>query len=482
MRRFDKVLLVFPSFTSDLGSSRPSPSLSYLAQSLADANIEYDILDMMLGYSFGYLKDRIRHFKPQLIGLSLFTFQHKSVYELINDLKLTFPAIKIIVGGPHVSINKEKVLSECGSIDYACLHEGEKLLVELCSGDALTGIAGLAYRDNGRIVTNKLRDFEENLSSLSFPRLEKFELDKYANEVVIISSRGCPYRCIFCSVGQTLGRKVRIRSVGDVVDELEYWYDRGKRMINFLDDNFTFYPDRIYEICDEIERRGLKNLVLRCSNGVRADKLDRPLLERMWQVGFKSIGIGVEAGNNKVLKNLRKGETIEQIEAAIQTACDIGYEVALFFVLGTPGETLEDVNDSIRVALRHSVFKVDFYNLIPFPGTELYEWVNDNDAWIGDKDELMNASEKNIRFGSSPFFQTQSLSLSQRAFLNRKLLGVMRKVERNYLAHFLKPRIYFLSYPAAYLISTRFVQKLYFSNNKFRRIAEKLRYSLLKKK
>lgn len=479
MSEFKKVLLVFPSFESDTGSSRPSPSLAYLAQTMEDNCIEYDVLDMMLGYSLDDLTKKIEQFKPDLIGVTLFTLHHRSTYEIIDRIKSDFPQVKIVVGGPHVSINKEEVLRQCNNIDYACLHEGENLLLELCRGDRLKNIKGLAYRSNYGIITNQLRDFEEDLSRLKFPRLHKFELDKYANEIVIISSRGCPYSCIFCSVGQMLGRKVRVRSTSDVVDEIEFWYERGKRIFNFLDDNFTFYPERVYEICDEIENRKLINLVLRCSNGVRADKLDEQLLRRMWDVGFRSIGIGVEAGNNKILKKLRKGETIEQIEAAIRTACDIGYEVALFFVLGTPGESLEDVMDSINVALKYPVFKVDFYNLLPFPGTQLYEWVNENNAWIADKEELLNSSAKNIRFGSKPFFQTETLPLSQRAFLNKKLRKVMRRVERNYLKNFLRKKFGFFSYPLAYLVSTSTVQRLYFNNNKVRKIAEKVRYSLM---
>ena len=479
MQRFNKVLLVFPAFTSDTGSSRPSPSLGYLAQALDDSGIEYDVLDMMLGYPFDYLVEKVNDFKPDLIGFTLFTLHHRTVYELIGRLCRAFPDIKIIVGGPHVSIVGEKVLKDCIDISYACVHEGERTLIELANGAELSKINGLIYRNNGEITTNNPREFESNLSQLNFPRLLKFEIEKYANEIAIISSRGCPYRCIFCSVGLTLGKKVRVRPVSDVVDEIEYWYRRGRRIFNFLDDNFTFYTQRVYDICEEIEKREFADVVLRCSNGVRADKLDEALLERMWDAGFRSIGIGVEAGNNKVLKHLRKGETIEQIENAIETACDIGYEVALFFVLGTPGEGIEDVRDSLKLALKYPVFKIDFYNLIPFPGTELYEWVEESNAWTGDKNVLLNSSTKNIRFGGRSFFNTEELSVTERAILNKEIVGTMRKIERNYIKRVLYKKIGILSTPMSYFIVTKFVQKLYFSNNRFRKIAEKVKYSVL---
>jgi len=477
--KFKKVLLVFPAFDSDTGSSRPSPSIGYLAQTLEDNKIEYDVMDMMLGYSFKELKDKVASFKPDLIGLTLFTLHHRAVYAMLEKLRSTFPDIKIIVGGPHVSIDREKVLKQCAAIDFGCVHEGEKLLVELCHGENPENIPGLIFRDDQRIIAGQPGPFEQNLSELGFPKLKKFELNKYASEVAIVSSRGCPYSCIFCSVSQTLGRKIRTRRADDVVNEIEYWHRKGKRIFNFLDDNFTIYPQRVYEICDEIESRKLKGLVLRCSNGVRADKLDAPLLQKMWSVGFRSIGIGVEAGNNTVLKLLKKGETIEQIDAAVKIACEIGYEVALFFVFGAPGETGEDVEDSINFALKYPVFKVDFYNLIPFPGTELFDWVEHNNAWAADKEELLDATDKNIRFGSRPFFQTFELPLAKRIALNRTLRGVMRKVEKKYITRQLRKKFGILACPLAQAASTRFVQKLYFGNNEFRKLAEKVRYSLM---
>ncbi len=130
---------------------------------------------------------------------------------------------------------------------------------------------------------------------------------------------------------------MRVRCAENVLDEIEYWYERGYRKFNFVDDNFTFYSDRVHEICDGIERRGLNNLKFTCTNGIRADRVDRQLLTRMKEVGFYYIAFGVEGGNEKILKSLKKGETMEPIKRAIKDVCDLGYEVMLFFLVGSPG-------------------------------------------------------------------------------------------------------------------------------------------------
>jgi anaerobic magnesium-protoporphyrin IX monomethyl ester cyclase len=478
--RYERVLLVFPAFVSDLGSSRPSPSIAYIAQSLDDNNIKYDIMDMKLGYKQRDLERKILEFKPDLLGFTVFTLHYKTVYDMISNVKSQFPYIKIIVGGPHASIQKGEVLKECSAIDYACVHEGEELIVDICRDTEINSIKGLVYKENGGIKFNGIRPFIEDLNKYGYPKLKKFELNKYASEILIISSRGCPYSCIYCSVHLVMGKTIRLRSVNNVVDEIEYFYKKGKRIFNFVDDNFTFYKDRVFKVCDEIEKRKLDKLILRATNGVRADRLDYNLLKRMKEVGFRSIGIGVEAGNNKVLKTLKKGETIEEIEMAIDNACKLGYEIILFFVFGSPGETVQDIEDSISLALKYPVFKAVFFSLVPFPGTELYDWVEEKNAWTEGSANLLDKSDKVLKLGVAPSFLTKELPLETRYALNKKLLNVMRQVERRYIVKALEGKIGPLSYVIAYLVSTKIVRRLYFNNNKARKLVEKTRYLFLK--
>lgn len=272
---------------------------------------------------------------------------------------------------------------------------------------------------------------------------------------------------------------MRVRSVENIGDELQYWYEKGKRIFNFLDDNFTFYRERVFSICDEIEKRDLGDLTLRASNGLRADRLDRELLMRMKEVGFKSFGIGVEAGNNKILKILRKSETIEQIENAIKLSCELGLEVSLFFVYGTPGETVEDIEDSIRIAKKYPVFKADFYNLIPFPGTQLWNWVNEHNAWSGNPMELLNSMDKNLRFSKKtgkPFFTTEEVSGNERSKLASKLRSVTLYVQKKGVERLLS-KYGVLKYPVAYLASTMVFQRFFFNNNLIRKLSDRIRFS-----
>jgi radical SAM superfamily enzyme YgiQ (UPF0313 family) len=175
------------------------------------------------------------------------------------------------------------------------------------------------------------------------------------------------------------------------------------------------------EICDEIEKRKLKNLKIACGNGVRADKVNREILKRMREVGFYCIGFGVEASNNRILQNLKKGETIEQIERAISDACDLGYQVKLFFLLGSPGETEKDVWDSVRLALRYPIYYAYFNNLIPYPNTELYDWALENNYLLTNWDVYLNeTAHKTSKGYTLPLFETPELSLQRRKRLWRR--------------------------------------------------------------
>ncbi|MBI1911102.1 MAG: B12-binding domain-containing radical SAM protein [Deltaproteobacteria bacterium] len=472
-----KVLLLYNVYSDELGSSRPPLGTGYLSQALQDAGIEHDVIDMKLGYSEKCILEKIRRDGYDCVGVTVYTVGHKKFFGLLKSVKERYPAIITAAGGPHITILGRKILEEYGHIDMAFTGEAEESFVRFCKGEPYGSIPGLLYRDNCAVHGNPISR-PDNLDLISWPRYQKFELDKYSNEIGIITSRGCPYPCVFCSVGLTLGKKVRIRSVEKIGEELEYWYAGGKRIFNFLDDNFTFYRERVFSICDEIEKRGLKGLTLRASNGIRADRIDREMLLRMKVVGFKSFGIGVEAGNDKVLKALKKGETMEEIENAIRLSCELGFEVSLFFVYGTPGETMEDIEDSVRIAGKYPVFKVDFYNLIPFPGTELWKWVEENNAWTGEPMELLNSMDKNLRFSKAtgkPFFTTGELDSLQRLELAEKLRAVTLDIQKKGVERVFK-NYGALKYPLAYLASRIFFQKLFFNNNFLRKLSDRARY------
>jgi len=459
-----------------MGPIRPPVGLGYLAESLRFRGVEYDILDMTLGQRAKDLFKKVNEFKPDLIGLTLWTYMYKNTYRLIERIsKACSGGISIAVGGPHVSTLREEVLGDCRAIDFGFVFEAEMALVEFCQGRELKAIKGLMHREGEKVIYNGDREFITDLDSFPFPRYEKFPMQKYfLKEILIVSSRGCPYSCIYCPVGLAIGKKLRLRSAGSVVDEIEYWYNKGYRKFNFGDDNFTFFKQRVYEICGQIEKRGLKGLDLRCGNGVRADKVDRPLLKRMRETGFSYLGLGVEAGNNRILKRIKKGETIEEIDRTIKDACELGYDVTLFFLAGSPGETRQDIMDSVKLATRYPVMDARFYNIVPYPGTELFAWIKEKSFFLRAPQDYLNDTSV---FAYKPVFETPQLKAKERVRILKMLKSIegkiLRRAARRKLSKF-GP----LGAVLAFFASSRFFHFLLRHSKFVRSFTEELRYSL----
>ncbi len=471
--KFERVLLINPSYDVEWPGLTPPIGLGYLAQSLQDSGIEYDVVDMNLGYDLKHLLRKLDHFQPDLVGMSMITRNYRGFYSILEEIKRRNQDIRIAVGGPHMTIYKEKALQECDAIDYGVVREGERAIIEMCRGEAEEKIEGLLYRDTGNIVYTGDREFIADMDSVTWPRFDKFELSKYFREISIISSRGCPYRCIFCA-RHNLSPKYRARSAESVGNELEYWYRKGYRKFNIEDDNFNLIPERVYAVCDEIEQRKLEGLVLRCSNGIRADRVDRDILTRMREVGFQYLAFGVDAGNNRMLKVVKKGETMEDIEAGIQTACELGYGIKLFFVIGNPTETPEDVEDMVRLSLKYPIQEVHFNNVIPYPGTELYDWVQANGGFLRQPDEFLN----NASFWESrPIFETPELPEAERIRLTQYLHNVRKGIHRQAIRRILN-KYRFIGTLAAYILADSFLEKAYYKSIFWRRIIEGFRYRL----
>ena len=290
------------------------------------------------------------------------------------------------------------------------------------------------------------------------------------------SSRGCIYKCTFCP-NKVLGSVVRKKSVHYFVDELEYWYDKGYRQFAIDDDNFTLDKNRVYAICDEIEKRQLNDLFVRCSNGIRADRVDRRLLGRMKEIGVNEIGIGVDGGNNRILKFLKKGETIEQIEQAIKDACDLGIDVKIFIIVGTPHETVADIEDSIRLAKQYPVARVNFNNAIPYPGTEMYDYVRDHSLFLIEPEQYLNSvtEEKLV-----PVFATPELPKEARIDILKRCHKIEKEVMKNTAVRIYSPLPIFNSIIRHLFIVSLF-ERLFFKNLLMRKIFESLRYKKMKK-
>ncbi|OGW54874.1 MAG: hypothetical protein A2Z60_01940, partial [Nitrospirae bacterium RIFCSPLOWO2_02_42_7] len=273
-------------------------------------------------------------------------------------------------------------------------------------------IAGIIYRkEDGDIIQTGQQDLIDDLDEIPFPKYEKFDIGNYPKIIPIVTSRGCPYQCIFCPIGSVMGKKFRARGAANIADEIGFWYKNGFRDFSIADDVFNFIEKRVYDICDEIGRRQLSGIRIRCGNGIRADKVNGKLLERMKDAGFYCLAFGVESASNKVLMNIKKGETIERIEEAVREACRLGFWVELFFLIGSPGETWSDIQESVRFALKFPIYDAQFYNLIPFPSTELYNWIEKESRFIISPEVYLDGIMHHI---NKPLFSTPELTLQER--------------------------------------------------------------------
>ena len=442
--------------------------LGYIAQALEECGIDYAVEDLALGYSLGHLIEHARTYQPDAIGVTLFTYRYLDAYALLRSLKKHLPDIPVIAGGPHITASGITVLQECEAIDIGISGEGEEVFPRICRGEAPSTVPGIMYRDGGEVRFSGERARIKDLNALAFPRYSHFDLDRYPvdnmpaaeRDIPIITSRGCPYDCIYCPVQTAIGHEFRYRNVASVLEELRYWYGRGYRRFSFIDDNFTLLKQRIVELCDEILSSSLKDLRMSLPNEVRADKVDAPLLELMYRAGFRHLGFGVEAGNDRILKALKKHESMATIEHAISAAVSIGYQVDLFFIIGSPGETERDVEDSIAIATRYKVASAFFFNLIPYPGTELFDWIHKHGKFIYHPSHYLN------RINSSqtiPVFSTPEFSADARRQMLRKARAAVAKAQRDrYVARLTRrglPRI--IASPVARLYAIPVIQRLW---------------------
>lgn len=430
---FRKVLFCVPQYAGVFGwPGAPHPGVGYLSEFLIRHEIDNTVIDMRLGYTVKDVIKKAKQFGADIIGISLLSFKHDTAYKLVNDIKKA--GYTIVIGGPHISTLRAKVLEECDA-DFAIKMEGEYPLLELCRGKKPKQIKNLIYRENGKIIENEDRGPIINLDSVPFPRYEKFELERYRSKIMpIVSSRGCPYKCIYCPIKVTMGRTFRFRSPENIFEEIKYWRSKSYGYFQVHDDNFTLIIERVSKLCDMIIESGIRDMVFALDNGVRGDRINKDILAKMRKAGFKYVSFGVEAGTDRVLNVIKKGETLESIETAVKTSVDLGFEVTLFFLLGSPTETEEDIRESIRLALRYKIKDVRFYNIIPFPQTELYEWIKKNNYFLKDPKTYLNDSS---HWDDEPVFETPELSYDER----KRLLTLTKKLRRNIRRKWFKKKI-----------------------------------------
>lgn len=368
----------------------PPFGLGYLAAAVRKAGHDVVVVDAQKDRLDGNgLLGRLRNFSPDVAGFLLFTKDLSLVRDILRAIRRAFPALRTVVGGPHPSAVPEETMGYFGdALDFAFAGESEAgLPMLLARMDApaeggLADVPGLVFRGGDGTVRANPRRFEEDLDALdvawdlippaSYPHAPHGAYYRRFPVAPIVTSRGCPFQCTFCAAECVSGRKVRRRSVENVVAEIELLRDRyGVREIHIEDDNFTGSKRYVLAFCEALMRRA-SGITWTCPNGVRLDTLDREMLAAMKRAGLYFMSVGVESGSDRVLKSVKKALAVAKIEEKVRLIHEEGIGVSGFFMLGIPGETREEMEETIRFSLRLPLARASFANFQPFPGCEAF--------------------------------------------------------------------------------------------------------------
>lgn len=387
-----RVLLINPYYPI---SETPSPplGLAFLAAALENAGHKVQMLDLVVyPYTKKHLARTLKTFDPQFVGTTAVTMNFNHAARVIRDVKALAPDILTVMGGPHVTFCARETLEACPEIDFIVLGEGEEILVELVkayqNNSPWSDIKGLAYQDRGRPVLTAPKDPIQDIDGLPEPARHLIPLGRYRAlglPISMTTSRGCPFRCIFCVGRKMVGAKVRYRNPQKVVDELAYLGTLGFHQINIADDLFTASKKHCLAVCDEIIRRQLN---IQWTSFARVDTVSRPVLERMKQAGCNAVSFGVETGSPEILTTIKKGITLDQVIHAVTICNDVGITPQASFILGLPGETIHTLQQTVAFAEQLKSMGVlhGYHLLAPFPGTDVRENSQNYDIQIMSND------------------------------------------------------------------------------------------------
>ncbi len=365
-----------------LGVVAPSLGIGYMAAVLEQHNIDVDVIDASaLELTYDEIGEEILKRNPDVVSISALTPTIGVALDSADKIKQVKPDTIVVLGGYHPTFEFESVLEE-QSVDVVVRGEGEYTLLELVqtieNGGDLRDVQGLAFHDDsdGALVLTPDRPVIADLDELPFPAFHLFPMEKYrilnitTNVATIITTRGCPMQCSFCSSAALHGHKLRRRSYQNVVDEVEMRLkEQNIDTIAFMDDTFTLNKRFVYDFCAEIKRRGLK-FWWGCTS--RVDTLDEDLLETMKDAGCITIFIGVESADQQMLEKMNKNITVSKTESAFRLARKVGIRTIASCVIGMPEDTRESMNKTIAFVKKLNPSYALYSLATPYPGTRFY--------------------------------------------------------------------------------------------------------------
>lgn len=415
----------------------PSPpfGLMSLAAYLLERGIDVTIEDYIVNpYSRKRAREVINKYKPDLIGTTGVTMNIKTALKILKEYSEESPESTIAIGGPHASFDAQDLLRDNDFLDIVVRGEGEltamELIDKLDDPESYPSIPGISFRSRGAVIHNEARPFIENINVLPYPARHLVQLSKYKAlglPLNMITSRGCPFECIFCVGSKMVGRRVRYFDTKRVVDEFQMLSSMGFKQINIVDDLFTSHKKRCIEICEEIIRRGIKH---EWTAFARVDTVNRELLEVMKDAGCTMLCFGIESGVQEILDRVKKKTTLEKIEKALILCREIGIVPMASYIMGLPGETPDTVRQTMDFA-KGLCNSYGFHILAPFPGTEVREKAEEYGMRILTSD--WDKYDANQSVCESIYLPHQEVDRIVNEFndgINRMIIGMLKKHER----------------------------------------------------
>lgn len=428
-----KICLISPPYNSAVksivGVSSPPIGLAYLASMVRHSH-EVRLIDAnILDYTISDIRRELESFYPDVVGITSVTPSIPQAYSVASIAKEVREDCKVVMGGPHVSFLPAQTLGERECIDVVVKGEGEKTFCELVEAiekrEPLETVRGITYRKGDQIVDNEPRPFIKNIDEIPFPSIDLLPMHKYqfngVKYTAMLTSRGCPFQCSFCSSSSHFGKYWRGRSPENVLEEMKCVHeDYGINNIEFIDDTFTLDQKRAGRICDGIIKHAW-NLSWGASS--RVDTLSKTLVEKMKKAGCWIIYLGIESGSQKILDAIGKRITVGQVKKAVKNVKEAGIKVLGSFIIGFLQDNPQTVKETIKFAKSLNLDYAQFSVLTPYPRTPIYDYASKNNLLLTKEWAKYTAVE--------PVMKIEEMS--------EKHLKAL--FQRAYISFYLRPRI-----------------------------------------
>lgn len=379
-----KILLLSPPtdsvIKSVIGVTGPPLGLAYLASIARSQGDDVRIIDSIaMDYTFEDITGQIKKFDPDLVGLTSTTSMIPDAYKVAELAKEYNKEVKTVIGGPHVTFTQEETLMESPHMDFTVAGEGEtsfsNLLLHLKGKKEIKEVKGISYRDSEKIIVTPPEQLIKDVDSIPLPAIDLLPMEKYKAGAkrfgTLMTSRGCPYNCIFCSSSLQFGKIWRGHSTERVMTELRRLvFDYGIHEIEFLDDTFTLNMKRAVEIAKNIKA---ENLDIKWSGSARVNLFNEEIAKAMKDSGAHTIYFGIESGNQNTLDFIGKGIKLQQAVDSVRKGNEAGLHTLGSFIIGFPDDTVYEVKNTIKFSKKVKVKIAQFTIATPYPGTRLWQ-------------------------------------------------------------------------------------------------------------